>query len=1131
MDEPDLTAVQSALDAGDTDALREAILRLDDAQRDLLRAELGERTLEEVLRSARRLRRATEGRVVVLHGVMGSELDVVRKNDRDRVWIHLLRLAAGRMADLALDGQGEAAKPGTRVEVAGLHRRTYLPLVNELATRWDVRPFLYDWREDIDRAADRLAGELRTFGAGRPVHLVAHSMGGLVARSMIRRHPDVWNAIDDADGHRSGGRLVMLGTPNLGSYAIPLVLCGEEQIVKQLTVVDLKHDRAGLLRILHSFPGCYQMLPSPLAAVDDEREKLYTTAGWGALPARADLLELAGRFHRSLADVRDPERLLYVAGFGQETPFGIRVESPGRFLLRTTRDGDGRVAHALGLLPDVATFWVRAAHGDLPRDERVLDGIHDLLLEGHSDRLGTAPERRGGAPSAWKPAEDVDPSPAIATVSRGAPAAVRAAAESVLGAAWLGSPATDAVAPAADEVADAPAAEPPRKAARPKVRVEVVWGDVTRADGDVYCVGHYQGVLPQRAEGALDAAISGVTDSRDEEQRKKLVLLEHTRLGLIRGALGDINYFPWTPRMRKVKGRRKSEPATRFVAVAGMGHPGYFELASLRRLVQNLYLAIGALRDAQTVCTVLIGSGEGTLTLPDAVHGLVDGLTEAFRVRGGNPGVETIRIVELERGRADDILHELRRSVRRAEVSAIVDIEVRDGVLHGEGGITDPETALGYLLRLSHSALGRESGEAVRQAIDGLIEALEDDQLRTQARRGFERMNESPPKVALGATEPPKEEIPRRASILDNGDSFSIAAITDTVTVAERVNRVDRALIDEIIAKASNPDIEPDPDFAVFLLRILLPSDLHPILDSSVPFVFEVDRAAARIQWEMIARTPTDDPDVEPFSVSNAVARQLRTGYSAAPGVATHSKSTLSALVIGDPGDPELRQNLPGARAEAIAVAQILRECGVEPVQLLIGAEGSSRRDLPPGALAASRVDTLKLLMGSQWDILHYAGHGDFRADEPGRAGWIFKGGRLTAGEIERVDRPPRLVFANACLSGLTSDRLAGGGTVGPDRQDTSLVASLADQFFRQGVRNYIGTAWEISDVGAIEFASVFYRRLLGFDDDGRPIDGGPLTVGEAVRQARERLWHQRHTFGKLWAAYQHYGDPTAAIH
>ena len=90
-------------------------------------------------------------------------------------------------------------------------------MILELDTRWHVRPFPYDWREDIDKSADRLAGEVQAFRGGEPLHLVAHSMGGLVARRFIQRHREVWASMEDSTGEGRGGRLVMLGTPNRGS--------------------------------------------------------------------------------------------------------------------------------------------------------------------------------------------------------------------------------------------------------------------------------------------------------------------------------------------------------------------------------------------------------------------------------------------------------------------------------------------------------------------------------------------------------------------------------------------------------------------------------------------------------------------------------------------------------------------------------------------------------------------------------------------------------------------------------------------------------------------------------------------------------------------------------------------------
>ena len=92
---------------------------------------------------------------------------------------------------------------------------------------------------------------------------------------------------------------------------------------------------------------------------------------------------------------------------------------------------------------------------------------------------------------------------------------------------------------------------------------------------------------------------------------------------------------------------------------------------------------------------------------------------------------------------------------------------------------------------------------------------------------------------------------------------------------------------------------------------------------------------------------------------------------------------------------------------------------------------------------------------------------------------------------------------------------LEGGIDTAQTRSEAGLLPSLADEFFKLGVRNYVGTAWEVNDLGAELFAEEFYGALLA----GRP-------VGEAVHRARAALWRKQTTYGALWAAYQHYGDP-----
>lgn len=61
--------------------------------------------------------------------------------------------------------------------------------------------------ERLEVAADRLAKQMRQLG-GSPIHLVGHSLGGLLVLRMFERHADL-----------PKGRIVLLGSPVTGSHA------------------------------------------------------------------------------------------------------------------------------------------------------------------------------------------------------------------------------------------------------------------------------------------------------------------------------------------------------------------------------------------------------------------------------------------------------------------------------------------------------------------------------------------------------------------------------------------------------------------------------------------------------------------------------------------------------------------------------------------------------------------------------------------------------------------------------------------------------------------------------------------------------------------------------------------------
>ena len=182
---------------------------------------------------------------------------------------------------------------------------------------------------------------------------------------------------------------------------------------------------------------------------------------------------------------------------------------------------------------------------------------------------------------------------------------------------------------------------------------------------------------------------------------------------MLRGALGDVEFFPWG----------RDDHRGRLVAVVGMGRPGTFDRPALRQLVRSLMFAVGGLPAAQTVGTVLIGSGEGTLSIADAVSGLVRGMGEAIDEMAASEDlrfvapITVLRIAERERGRAQEIHAELTAAVRELRGAQAagrrvpVDIDL-PGLKPGKGGTVSIEESIALL---ADSAL--EAGVGVRRAL------------------------------------------------------------------------------------------------------------------------------------------------------------------------------------------------------------------------------------------------------------------------------------------------------------------------------------------------------------------------------------------------------------------------------
>jgi pimeloyl-ACP methyl ester carboxylesterase len=1139
--DPSLTRVREALAAGDMRAVREGLMTLTAAGRKELEQRLGERAVTRMFQNARRVRRGPGGRVVVIHGIMGGKLATRDKSaDVDLVWVNYPRLVRGRIGDFRLDANGNQANSNLDILTHGLLDE-YLPLVVELDGPWKVLPFAFDWRLDIDQSALALNEAIEKWGGMEPTHIVAHSMGGLVSRRFIQLHPETWAAMADPNGLKRGGRLIMLGTPNRGSFAIPFVLTGEEKTVRILERFDLAHDMAELLGIINTFVGSYQMMPSPRRDFGDDRLKLFVQQNWGPFPVVQANLDRGRRFQEALDTVTDAARLVYVAGYDQATPFRVRVDGPGDFSYQETRDGDGRVPHELGILPEVRTFFVREKHGDLPGNERVLASIHELLLQGATNKLEQRVPvgRRGLRSSDWRKAREIAPvPPAInALVGTGAgtgrrrtlpklSAEQQTMVETEMMDTFLGgarrTPPTEVTGVQAKPVKSA--GKKPKPA---QLDLEVMWGDIRFADGEIFAAGHYQGVIPQNGEWALDLVVSGKTEE-EAKNGAPLVITSLTKRGMIRGALGDVNFFPWAG-----AGHRR-----RTVAIAGMGHVGTFGKPELRRLSRSLTESVTALPGVQTINMLLIGGGAGNLPIPMALEALLNGLIDALGAGVQRSAISKVRIVEIERTSAQIICDTLKGMDVRSRTNGKIDIHVASDVAVGQHGRISDDLALSVLLAAFAQDHQRGKGAARHKASLAMMRAIPKDfQLRQRCEEALQKLSSShrddilatAARLNFRRARPRRSasKTPARISFVQDPGGMRVAALTQTAVVPERPVGFNWALVDKLIANMRDPeDVSKIAGMASLLARFVVPRDFREYFARSESTIFEVDRKTARINWEMLGLLDEDSGPEGPIGLLGPVARQLRTSYSPPPSRAASPRARLRALVIGDPGDPKTGFSLPGARQEAIEVYRLLKERGLD-VTAMIGAPGVDRDEELAGFPPADLIEVLALLNDEEpFDLLHYAGHGDFDPDAPdARAGWVFAEQLLTSREIERVDTVPALIVANACLSGLVSDARTSSSTAkaGPARgTDDLLLPGLADEFFRRGVRNYVGTAWEVNDTGAIMFAKILYENLLP------KYPGGPggTSLGEALLKARLALKDEDATFGALWAAYQHYGDP-----
>ncbi|MBL8517924.1 MAG: CHAT domain-containing protein [Betaproteobacteria bacterium] len=950
--------------------------------------------------------------LILLPGIMGSHLEVWpgapgEPGKGNRIWLDVPSLAGGGLARIAMDQPGVSAE-----DVLDNYYGGFAEYISH--SHW-VECFAYDWREDITRTVQRLQELIKRLlkeHPNQPVRLVSHSMGGLVVRELFKQMPDLWKRITD----RPGGRWVMLGTPNHGSYSMVENLLGRSARMRALATLDFTHSFGQVLQIASGFKGALQLLPRPgFVDAGASTLDLYRTATWASLaaanndrlfgrqlggqPAETDL-KAAKQFWSGLEGAGPlPEvgRIAYVCGQGEDTPCGVDIQN-GRVRILCTSDGDGTVTWAsskLDWLSDDRYWCMPAKHGDLVNTQQYFDALRELLDRGVTTQLKPMSQTRGAAVSrifARGPAslpEDLSPRGLVETLLGGSPSLPKVISKAHV------------------------------------LRVAVRAMDLRYVQAPIM-VGHYEGDPISYAEALIDQLLVGGG------------LSERSNAGVYAGRTGT-STLVMMPSGSDDTGVSRSRGAL----VVGMGRLGELTRQGLLETVRAgviRYLFDMNERAAEKgqppqveLYSLLLGySSSVRMSVRDSVATVTLGIAqacEAFRlsVPAENQhvqGVTQLTFVELYRDAATTAAHVVRQ-----------------------------------LPELMASELAHTSVKIKPDAF--LIEGE-----GARERLTLDPPNDQWPQMQITSADDPKGKPATEGSATLPG-KLRFIFTGRRARSEETIEQNQPSLVESLVSQTIR-GVEHHRDLSLgrTLFHLLVPVDYMEAAKEADNILLMLDAATANIPWEML------EADGEPLVVQTRVVRTLITS-DFRPQVREAVGN--NALVIGNPstagfrskldrgwaaGQKDALLDLPGAEQEAEAIVELLKAADYE-VTAKIGPD-------------VTALEVFNALYERDYRILTIAAHGVFELiDAQGmlRSGVALSGGLiLGAAEVGKMHPIPELVFLNCCHLGRMR--------TGPNSSGR-LAASLAHELIKAGVRCVVVAGWEVEDAAAKTFALTLLHQLV----------------------------------------------------
>lgn len=407
---------------------------LDDSNAEQLRAYLGQNAYEEYVAIARKtlpkfsghLGAKTPKNLIFIPGIMGSYL---KSETVDSIWWIDLR-TRNYIDSLKLAPNGEEDANSDYQIIPCTTDPSYDPFKFAVLRQNDfgLVPFPYDWRKPLELSTSILRDKiLETYekNGKKAVHLVAHSMGGLLVRATLMNYgQQLWSKV---------GKIVFIGTPHYGSPAIASYLKNHLWGSYMMALLG----RYITPETFRSLWGALSLLPAPAGIYPGTRAKdkiqwtskdsddsyihpcinfdMYQADNWKlnlSSPKTYELqqvLDEALDFHKRMyqahraLDQRLRDRMVVIAGVGFKTLFRIACDRQffglwermnkvtNRIPGNPYQEGDGSVPLASAALEYVGEIrYVKGEHGALPNIPQVYQDVF-RWLKGESMKLPKTP--------------------------------------------------------------------------------------------------------------------------------------------------------------------------------------------------------------------------------------------------------------------------------------------------------------------------------------------------------------------------------------------------------------------------------------------------------------------------------------------------------------------------------------------------------------------------------------------------------------------------------------------------------------------------------------------------------------------------------------------------------------------